>query len=113
MLARLSAPGEGAHLQKEAVVFRGPLILVVPISGLHIDLDQLITVVATSKSSFYFLVLGTIWYAMVSLYYYWTNSGSATIHHIRLTCPKTINKMYAHGKALTREISNKVKIELS
>ena len=37
----LSAPVQGVHLWKEAVVFRGPLILVMPISGLHIDLDQL------------------------------------------------------------------------
>ena len=36
MLANLSAPVQGVHLQKEAVVFQGPLIFVV----LHIDLDQ-------------------------------------------------------------------------
>jgi hypothetical protein len=46
---------QGVHLQKEAVVFGSPLILTMPVSGLHIDLDELkneatsyLTSVATS-----------------------------------------------------------------
>jgi hypothetical protein len=32
---------EGVHLSKETLVFKGPLILVMLVSGLHVDLDQL------------------------------------------------------------------------
>ena len=34
----ISAPIQGAHLQKEAVVLEGPVILVMPISGLQLNL---------------------------------------------------------------------------
>ena len=38
MKASLSASVQGVHLSK---VFGCPLILMIPISGLHIDIDQL------------------------------------------------------------------------
>ena len=37
----LSIPVQDVHLQKEASVFEGPLILIMPVLGLHIELDQL------------------------------------------------------------------------
>ena len=37
----LSVPIQGVHLQKEASVFKGPLILAVPVLGFQINLDQL------------------------------------------------------------------------
>ena len=37
----LSTPIQGVQLRKEAVVVRGPLILVILVTELHIDLDQL------------------------------------------------------------------------
>ena len=62
MLANLSAPVQRVQLQKEALVIEGPLILVLPVSGLYIDLDKLkneatpqFTSLATSESSFLFL----------------------------------------------------------
>ena len=39
MLAGLSEPVRDVHLWKEAVVFGGPLILVMPVSGLCIALN--------------------------------------------------------------------------
>ena len=39
--AALSVPVEGVHLQKEVVIIKDPLILVMSISRLHIVLDQL------------------------------------------------------------------------
>lgn len=42
MLASLSMSVEGVHLQgEEVVVFGGSLILIMHVSELHIDLDQL------------------------------------------------------------------------
>ena len=41
VLAGLSEPVRDVHLWKEAVVFGGPLILVMPVSGLCIALDPL------------------------------------------------------------------------
>jgi hypothetical protein len=35
--ASLSAFVEGVHLQKEAVIIRAPLILVMSVPGIHID----------------------------------------------------------------------------
>ena len=40
MPAGLDMPVQGVHLQNEAVVFRAPLIFVIPILGLHLDLDN-------------------------------------------------------------------------
>ena len=37
----LSTHGEGVHLQKEAIVVGGPLILVMPVTGSHIVLERL------------------------------------------------------------------------
>ena len=56
--AGFSAPVQGAHLRKEAIFSGAPLILIIPRSGLHMDLDQLndeastpiFTPVATSDS---------------------------------------------------------------
>ena len=39
--ATLSATVQGVHFLKEAVVVKGSLILVIHVSGLHIDLNQL------------------------------------------------------------------------
>ena len=41
MPAGLLTPFQGVHLQKEAIVFGDPLLLVTSVSGLHIDLDKL------------------------------------------------------------------------
>ena len=41
MPAGLLTPVQGVDLQKEAIVFGDPLLLVMSVSGLHIDLDQL------------------------------------------------------------------------
>jgi hypothetical protein len=56
----LSAHVQGVHLQKEAMAFIVPLILVIPVSGLPIDMDKLknkatpyIGPVATLESSFF------------------------------------------------------------
>jgi hypothetical protein len=56
--ANLSLPIQGAYLRNKEVVFRGPIILVMPILGLHMDLDQLENeampcFTETSKSSFF------------------------------------------------------------
>ena len=66
VLANLSTPIQGAHLRKEAVVLKSPLILVTPILGLHTDFDQLeneatpkFTLVATSESSFFSFLAGS------------------------------------------------------
>ena len=37
----LATPIQDIHLQKEAAVSQGTLIMVMPMSKLHIDLDQL------------------------------------------------------------------------
>lgn len=37
----LSAPIQCVHFQEEAIVFGAPVILVMPISELHLDLNQL------------------------------------------------------------------------
>lgn len=37
----LSLPVQGVHSYKESVVFKDPLILTLPVSGLHIELDEL------------------------------------------------------------------------
>ena len=37
----LSVPIQGVHLRKEAAVFKGPLVLGVPVLGFQINLDQL------------------------------------------------------------------------
>jgi hypothetical protein len=34
-------PVQGVHLRKKATLFGVPLILIMPVSGLHIDLDQI------------------------------------------------------------------------
>ena len=57
----LFAPVEGVHFREKAIlVFRGPLILVMHVTRLHIDLDQLInkatpkfTLIATLELSFF------------------------------------------------------------
>jgi hypothetical protein len=41
-VAGLSVPVQGVHLRKEVVVFGGLQTLVMSVSGLQIDLDQLI-----------------------------------------------------------------------
>ena len=60
MLAGLSTPIQGVLLRKEAAVVGGPLNLILPMLGLHIDLDQrkneatpYFTPVAISESSFF------------------------------------------------------------
>ena len=56
----LSVPVQGVHFRQETSSLRGPLIIVLPVSGLHTDSDQLenevapqFTPVAISKSSFF------------------------------------------------------------
>jgi hypothetical protein len=39
--AGLSTADQGVHLWKEAIVFEGPLILLMPVLGSHIELDRL------------------------------------------------------------------------
>ena len=67
----LFAPVEGVHLrEKVVVVFRGPLILVMHVTRLHINLDQLInkatpkfTSMATLELSFFlsfFLLISSV-----------------------------------------------------
>ena len=41
VLANLFAPDRGVHLQKELVIVKAPLILVMYVTWLHIDLTQL------------------------------------------------------------------------
>jgi hypothetical protein len=41
VLVKLSAPIQGLQLRKDAVAIKDPLILIMPLSALHIDLDQL------------------------------------------------------------------------
>lgn len=62
-----STPFEDVHLWKDAIVVAGPLILVMPISRLHVDLDQLnkwsntiFTLVATLQSFVFLFDCGIV-----------------------------------------------------
>lgn len=76
-LVGLSVAVQGVHLQNEVVVIRIPLILVMPVSWLHLDLPQLDNE-RDRNSHWWYIILVFLFYLVVSL---WRERNSCLLHH--------------------------------
>jgi hypothetical protein len=73
----LSVAVQGVHLQNEVVVIRIHLILVMPVSWLHLDLHQLDNE-WDRNSHWWYIILVFLFYLVVLL---WRKRNSCLLHH--------------------------------